>query len=514
MAGTSRAARSHQSSFQGYLAALHLPLVVILFSLIVGGFLLGFGLRPGTDKPPAVPDFPIQLHVYQLGSSPWPSAISVDETLMQKTPSIVQLQIDLFGSFSTRGKVQWNLTTNSLQSQPHLCQPDDPYNYLGTVHPNPFADKLTGLILGSRRFTPSAIANFVGRRMPGTASNTFGLSGQSLGEIPANTISPLGEINLCWNRHAPIAFDGQYAAAAIPSVDILSFGNHRASLTVTQSLYFANPLESTQSITPEYALQAGPLPTGTDSFGWHWSSNQSNLIQLTAISITRSQHESYLGFVSGVMFGIAAGALVAFLQETVGPVRRRRIERRTRADEEAPTTTTGKLVWPAITALSLLIIAGPTVFLAVRPASTVVPTFISSNDVQPQSSVLIIDNCYDIGRIEPVSVLLACADGTWEMEGLSWSWWGSRTAFGTGVVDVNNCEPDCAQGTFIAYPIRVKLSEPVRAESGELYFTHIRLFYLEKKQPNPDLQVFNECSNSASHPYIPVCRANQQSTGF
>jgi hypothetical protein len=512
VAGTSRPARSHQSSVQGYLAALHLPLIVILFSLIVGGFLLGFGLRPGTDKPPVVPDFPIQLNIYQIGSSP--SAISIDETLMQQTPSIVQLQIDLFGSFSARGKVRWNLTTESLQSQPHVCQPDDPYNYLGTVRPNPFTDKSTGLILGSQTFTRSAIAKFVGRRMPGTASNTFGLSGQSLSAIPANTMGPLGEINLCWSRHAPIEFDGQYAAAAIPPVNILPVSNRRFSLTVTQSLYLANPLESAQPITSGYSLQAGPLPTGTDSFGWRWSSNQSNPIQLTAVSISRAQHESYLGFVSGVMFGIAAAALVAFLQETVGPVRRRRIERIARADEEAPITTTGKLVWLAVTALSLLIIVGPAVFLAVRPTSTAVPTFTSSNDVHPQSSVLVIDNCYDIGRIEPVSVLIACADGNVEMEGLSWSSWGSRMAFGTGIVDVNNCEPDCADGTFIAYPIRVKLSEPIRAESGELYFTHIRLFYLNRKPANPDLQVFNVCSTLASLPYIPVCSANQQSTGF
>jgi hypothetical protein len=66
----------------------------------------------------------------------------------------------------------------------------------------------------------------------------------------------------------------------------------------------------------------------TDPFGWHWSGNPNGQIQVTALSIPQSQHETYLGFVSGVMFGVAGGALVALLQETLIPLWRSKAERR------------------------------------------------------------------------------------------------------------------------------------------------------------------------------------------
>jgi hypothetical protein len=49
-------------------------------------------------------------------------------------------------------------------------------------------------------------------------------------------------------------------------------------------------------------------------------STSTGLIQVTALNIPRSQHEAYLGFISGVLFGIAGGALVLLLQEMLEPL--------------------------------------------------------------------------------------------------------------------------------------------------------------------------------------------------
>jgi hypothetical protein len=316
----------HASSLRGYLAGLHLPLVVVLFLLCVILGALGFGLRPGTDKPPPVSSSRIQLYVYQKKSPTardiGPVRVSVDETLVQKTASTVQVQLDLFGSFSTRGQVRWDLLTGTSQSQPYSCP--DPYSYLGTANSDPVAIQNGRLTIGGRAATPAVIANFTGRHVTKAASDTLGLAGQAPGEIPANVLAPLGEINLCWIRNAPLAFDGEYATAALPTVSAYPYGNARFTFNATRSLYFENPLQSAQPITAEYSLQAGSLPARTDPFGWHWSDNQGGLIQLTALNIPQSQHETYLGFISGVIFGVAGGAFVSLLQETLAPLRRPR----------------------------------------------------------------------------------------------------------------------------------------------------------------------------------------------
>jgi hypothetical protein len=159
------------------------------------------------------------------------------------------------------------------------------------------------------------------------------LVGETPVEVLPNALVPLGEINLCWSQNEPLQFDGEYATAALPAVHenysrltalIPNYSARESGLSVTQSLYLQNPLQRSQPITGTYSLQAGTLPTRTDPFGWHWSGNKGGLIQLTALSILDSQHKAYLGFISGVMFGIVGGAFVALLQEMLQPIRRRR----------------------------------------------------------------------------------------------------------------------------------------------------------------------------------------------
>src|SRR5579862_3013942 len=99
MTHESGVSESQQSSLREYFSDLHLPIVAVLFTLCCVLGAIGFNLRPGTDEPPAVSDAQIQISVYQGNSnSPLiaPSGISIDETLIQKTSSTVQLQINLF----------------------------------------------------------------------------------------------------------------------------------------------------------------------------------------------------------------------------------------------------------------------------------------------------------------------------------------------------------------------------------------------------------------------------------
>jgi len=49
-------------------------------------------------------------------------------------------------------------------------------------------------------------------------------------------------------------------------------------------------------------------------------------------------------------------------------------------------------------------------------------------------------------------------DGSGFVRGLTWSGWGNATAQGTGMLEIDNCNPNCAQGSFTGYPATITLS--------------------------------------------------------
>jgi hypothetical protein len=58
---------------------------------------------------------------------------------------------------------------------------------------------------------------------------------------------------------------------------------------------------------------------------------------------------------------------------------------------------------------------------------------------------------------EPTQIVTT-ADGSIYVKDISWSGWGTTTATGTGTLEVNNCNPSCATGTYMGYPATVTLS--------------------------------------------------------
>jgi hypothetical protein len=60
-------------------------------------------------------------------------------------------------------------------------------------------------------------------------------------------------------------------------------------------------------------------------------------------------------------------------------------------------------------------------------------------------------------QVRPKNIGLA-ADGTGSVNNLVWSGWGSPRATAIGILEINNCNPNCAQGTFTGYPATVTLA--------------------------------------------------------
>jgi len=61
-------------------------------------------------------------------------------------------------------------------------------------------------------------------------------------------------------------------------------------------------------------------------------------------------------------------------------------------------------------------------------------------------------------------------DGSFWFSGITWRGWGTATATGTATAHANNCQPDCAQGTFSAYPGTITLTDP-KPWHGEMAYT-------------------------------------------
>lgn len=72
-------------------------------------------------------------------------------------------------------------------------------------------------------------------------------------------------------------------------------------------------------------------------------------------------------------------------------------------------------------------------------------------------------------RRAPLTFDTSCADGAAELRKLHWRNWGSATATATGVMNVNLCEPNCAQGRTRSYPVKVVVSRIKHGEAAQFY---------------------------------------------
>ena len=62
-------------------------------------------------------------------------------------------------------------------------------------------------------------------------------------------------------------------------------------------------------------------------------------------------------------------------------------------------------------------------------------------------------------RHQPATIYMS-ADGSLWAKDLTWTGWGTPTAVGHGTAEANNCQPDCAQGTFSVHPVTLTLTDP------------------------------------------------------
>jgi len=69
---------------------------------------------------------------------------------------------------------------------------------------------------------------------------------------------------------------------------------------------------------------------------------------------------------------------------------------------------------------------------------------------------------------KPEAITFTCADGNMYVNQIIWSEWDKDGARGTGTYNVNDCEPDCADGTMLSGPVKITLSNPTEFK-GKIY---------------------------------------------
>ena len=77
-------------------------------------------------------------------------------------------------------------------------------------------------------------------------------------------------------------------------------------------------------------------------------------------------------------------------------------------------------------------------------------------------------------KTEPAQIVTA-ADGSGYMKGITWTNWGGPTATGSGTLEIDDCKPDCADGTFTGYPATMTITGLVPYGSGLEAYSRIAL---------------------------------------
>lgn len=187
---------------------------------------------------------------------------------------------------------------------------------------------------------------------------------------------------------------------------------------------------------------------------------------------------------------LATGTVVLGLAVTAcGSIPRTGASPRTTAASSAATPAPSVSAAPSVLAASSVSATLPVATatpVATAAPSAPAPTANASKPTTPSAAASpVLFNCLRNGQMKPANFVLTCADAGSVLVHLRWTRWTAQQAVATGVHELNNCTPNCAEGKFINYPVVVTLwrSEPVPGHPGERYFTRITVHYTGPRPP-------------------------------
>jgi hypothetical protein len=99
------------------------------------------------------------------------------------------------------------------------------------------------------------------------------------------------------------------------------------------------------------------------------------------------------------------------------------------------------------------------------------------------ASPLKVTNCNKAAS-SPKLLTLTCGDGNTVLKGMTWSNFGASQATGKGTFTSNTCNPNCAAGKDVSYPVSVK-AEGSRKCKGATVYAKLTLTYPGTRKPPP-----------------------------
>jgi hypothetical protein len=84
----------------------------------------------------------------------------------------------------------------------------------------------------------------------------------------------------------------------------------------------------------------------------------------------------------------------------------------------------------------------------------------------------------------PKQLTLTCADANAVLGGLRWSSFGGATAKARGTLEMNRCEPNCAQGKVARYPIAATARGIRKCAHGLRVYNRLTLSFTTGRVPS------------------------------
>jgi hypothetical protein len=86
------------------------------------------------------------------------------------------------------------------------------------------------------------------------------------------------------------------------------------------------------------------------------------------------------------------------------------------------------------------------------------------------------------GAVYRPSKFWASGDATLLFRSIRWSHYGRHSASGAATGEINDCEPDCADGQMHPYPARIDLGG-VKRTCGRLFYTRLHIRWTHAVPP-------------------------------
>ena len=173
--------------------------------------------------------------------------------------------------------------------------------------------------------------NFCGEPVVGARPQVNDRPNGSSTELVVHGTGPL-ILNFCWPTGGVADIEGAYLSAVFPTFQSDENGG---ALGYSPSYDLSGP--GVLGTDRDWIFQSqAPASRGGQEVFWSWPSDVGPHFSVAAVNTNTSQHDDNLSFLSGVLLGVAAGALISILAELVAPFSRRRDDRTDSAPRQTP----------------------------------------------------------------------------------------------------------------------------------------------------------------------------------